>query len=84
MQIFRHGDLCVSIICVCVAEEKWTSGRSDPPKVGPSLAFLGWVVGCSPKSPKKQVTSEGPDRLFVRIVTQWTPGEVIFGVRVPT
>jgi hypothetical protein len=39
MQIFiRHSEFCVFGF---VAEgEKWTSGRSDLPKVGPSLAFL--------------------------------------------
>jgi len=35
----RFSDM--ASFCVwCVGEEKWTSGRSDPPKVGPSLAFL--------------------------------------------
>ena len=35
-EIFRHSKL---------GKVKWTSGRSDPPKVGPSLAFL---VECYP------------------------------------
>ena len=30
---------------VRVNPKKWTSGRSDPPKVGPRLAFLPPLVG---------------------------------------
>ena len=37
----RDRDLDMASFCdECVGKEKWTSGRSDPPKVGPCLAFL--------------------------------------------